>query len=533
LIIARKTTTWVLALGLLLALCVLTIGKPSMATEPPVGPDVDPVLVPGNPTCEDRGYANELKIEGVDLDNKEYTDGTLTVTISNLVHNSEGEPVLFDWTSNIGVDEVLVKASNAANAYIYNPPPEIKVDDKLFGPENKGISHINFCYDGETVVPQPLTATKTAEGSYERKITWDLTKTVTPDVTPPVGPTGSYSFSGLAEQSFNYTWNVDATKTLGAPSNFKVAGVITINNPNGFNVPFSVTDELDDGTPASVDCNSTTEGAQDSGTVAADGSVECTYSASPTNKDAQKNTAHVTSDNPDVGGADPEAAIEWKEKLIGDTSVKLGDTSPDDTPPINHPPETISDSKSLTFPKAFTCPPDRASYNADRLYYKTITNEATLEGTETHLKETAEVKFTCKYPWVGETATGAGTRYVQTNWFMYTPFATNVSTTTVNLMAGQTYDAGDIKLTRSGGNTVIETTLDNGFRWANVSQNLKIQYFGDKAPTKFVSPGSFANKYTVPQGTVTYPVTITNTTPPANALFTYYGIHADVERFAP
>lgn len=44
----------------------------------------------------------------------------------------------------------------------------------------RDISHVSFCWDDEVVVPKPLTSTKTATGSYDRKITWDLTKTVTP-----------------------------------------------------------------------------------------------------------------------------------------------------------------------------------------------------------------------------------------------------------------------------------------------------------------------------------------------------------------
>ena len=59
-------------------------------------------------------------------------------------------------------------------------------------------------------------------------------------------------------------------------------------------------------------------------------------------------------------------------------------------------------------------------------------------------------------------------------------------------------------MTRSGGNTYITITLHNGFRWANVKENLKIQPFA-KAPTSYVQPGAFKYKFSVsPHSTVTY-----------------------------
>ena len=83
---------------------------------------------------------------------------------------------------------------------------------------------------------------------------------------------------------------MDATKTeqLG---NYKVTGKIKIDNPNAFAVGFSVTDKLDDGTVADVDCDPNTGGNQDSGTVPANGSATCSYSASPSNKNATLNKA--------------------------------------------------------------------------------------------------------------------------------------------------------------------------------------------------------------------------------------------------
>jgi hypothetical protein len=126
----------------------------------------------------------------------------------------------------------------------------------------------------------------------------------------------------------------------------------------------------------------------------------------------------------------------------------------------------------------------------------------------------------CEYPWRGETATGAGALYPGAgNWFMYTPYATEK----VDLIAGQNFDAGDISMSRDATSTYIEITLHDGFRWAAVPANLKIQSF-PSAPARYVQPGQFASKFSVNQSQSTYTAKIAGTT--AN----FYGIHADVER---
>jgi hypothetical protein len=346
-----------------------------------------------------------------------------------------------------------------------------------------------------------LTAKKTANGSFDRKITWDLTKTVTPQST----------FSGKAGDSFNYTWNVGATKSV-VEDNYEVTGKITISNPAAIAQTFSVTDELDKpaGTMADVDCDPNTAGNQASGTVPAKGSAECSYTASTAT--ATLNSATVSA--PGNSNVVATAPVSYTAKVVGDETVTLAD-------PLLSYSKMISGNTTETFPKTFTCPTDPTKYT-NFVFTKTITNTATLTGPNNNLSKSAEVKFTCTYPWRGETATGAGPRYPGTsNWFMYTAFTTNK----VDLIAGQHYDAGDIFMTRNGTSTYIKITLHNGFRWANVSQNLKIQDFAN-APTKYIQPGQFKYKFTVtPQSTVTYTAKIPGTTAK------FYGIHADVERF--
>ncbi len=75
-----------------------------------------------------------------------YTDGTLAVTITNATGDKS-----FDWSSNIGVDAVYVKAgAGGSNLHRYDPPSESMGDTRLASPgqSGNGISHISFCYDG-------------------------------------------------------------------------------------------------------------------------------------------------------------------------------------------------------------------------------------------------------------------------------------------------------------------------------------------------------------------------------------------------
>jgi uncharacterized repeat protein (TIGR01451 family) len=120
------------------------------ATSDPSGNGIVPVFVEDNPSCEDLGYDIGFKPSPEDGPNGTYSDGILEVTTSN------NDGTYFDWSSNIGVDAVIVKGGPNANAYVYDPPEESTGDTDLHSPINPnndkpyGLSHIEFCYD---VVP--------------------------------------------------------------------------------------------------------------------------------------------------------------------------------------------------------------------------------------------------------------------------------------------------------------------------------------------------------------------------------------------
>jgi hypothetical protein len=131
------------------------IGLLAALTMPALAASVTPIPISddNNPTCSNFGAWTELKVEPPG--DGTFSDGTLTVTIENFTNS---DPKGFDWTSNIGVDAVLVKAgSDKHNLYVYDPE---SMGDTQLGPQagsGNGISHISFCYDagGSTPTPTP------------------------------------------------------------------------------------------------------------------------------------------------------------------------------------------------------------------------------------------------------------------------------------------------------------------------------------------------------------------------------------------
>lgn len=106
---------------------------------------VTPTFVSGNPVCS-AGSAF-LKVEGP---NFLTTDGTLSVTLNPTFDANSNPGVPIDWTSNLPVQEVIVKGGPNANVYNYGTGETSDTD--LVTPTNTnnnnlfGLSHITFCY---------------------------------------------------------------------------------------------------------------------------------------------------------------------------------------------------------------------------------------------------------------------------------------------------------------------------------------------------------------------------------------------------
>jgi uncharacterized repeat protein (TIGR01451 family) len=138
----------------LLMMAWAILPTPALATH------VDPVEQPSNPSCP--AGTTELKVEPVVDGTK--SDGILSVTV-DVVSPEPATGPEFDWTSNIGVDAVIVKGGPNGNVYTYDP--EATADTGLHSPLNDdgsgkwyGLSHISFCYD---VSPPDLEIEKSSD----------------------------------------------------------------------------------------------------------------------------------------------------------------------------------------------------------------------------------------------------------------------------------------------------------------------------------------------------------------------------------
>jgi len=191
------------SLAVLAALVVGGLQFPSIFAV--TGPEVTPELIQGpeNKTCSDLVGPDqdwiELKIDPPSTDT--HSDGRLTVTITYTTPTK-----VFDWSANIGVDAVFVKAGQEGhNLYRYDPPSESTGDDGLTSPGDgltNQISHISFCYDvqsatatpTETATPAPTetpTTTPTVTATETPTPTATETPTATPTETPTATPTAT------------------------------------------------------------------------------------------------------------------------------------------------------------------------------------------------------------------------------------------------------------------------------------------------------------------------------------------------------
>jgi hypothetical protein len=133
------------------------------------------------------------------------------------------------------------------------------------------------CYD--------LTVTKDANTTFERKYFWMIDKDANYDVIGPL--------SSGQDFQVDYTITVDLDDTTPyTDSDWAVNGTITIanNNPSLAADLTNVADVVSPDISATVDCSGATS-------VAAGGSIQCTYSADLPNADARTNTATATMQN--------------------------------------------------------------------------------------------------------------------------------------------------------------------------------------------------------------------------------------------
>jgi hypothetical protein len=251
-----------------------------------------------------------------------------------------------------------------------------------------------------------LTVSKSAEASYDRTVEWDLVKKVRLASSDFGTGVDFLQLPGVPGQSFDIVWDVIVTKDE-VVDNFKVWGVITITNPNPVSVEVDVTDQLDDGTVALVDCDpadlTDPETYVDNATgilVGAESYVECGYIAYPDDDSATENEAEVVVDQDSyvlppgytgsIVGDVAYADVIFEENLIGfDEGVLTDDRFPEYE-------ETLYDSEDVEFPETFECPTDVEEYDENGVCVIYEENTATLTfEDDSYLEDDAAIEITC------------------------------------------------------------------------------------------------------------------------------------------
>ncbi len=350
----------------------LVVAVPSIASSA----SVEPVLREGNPTCSDLGYRFSAKYDAgftgtVTLSFPDFPPGekTLTLTSSDGVH--------FDWASDLGLDAVIVKGSDAANVYFYDP--EAFSDTNLQPPDNSSggpaaISHVDVCYDFE------VTVDKTAVSTFTRTWEWDITKSVTPA-----------QWSMFSGDSGTSRYTVSVEKTGYTDGSWAVAGDVTVFNDTPFPAAVSgITDTVSGVGTLALDC-----GVTFPYTLAAGGTLTCSYGpASMPDGASRTNTAVVTTaaDGKVLGGEASAGFSFTNPTTQVDDEVNVEDTNGMSWGPV-------SDDASWSYTATFSCDGDEGAHG----------NIAAI--TETGQSDDATVSVSCSDLEVVKDASTSFNRY--------------------------------------------------------------------------------------------------------------------------
>jgi len=201
--------------------------------------------------CVDLGYDFGFRVGdpsngtySVALENVENENGgPLVITISNYSNDYTGNGIAgFDWSSNIPVGAVKVKAGTPSTLYTYEPAT--KSGEGVLS-DRSSVSHINFCYNAFVEVE------KTAYPSFDREWEWSIAK---------ANDSGSSAENRWNLNALSEDFDVDYTITVGAEvaeyRNFAVSGTITVTNPAiwGIDAEIAEVKDIIDGVELDVDC---------------------------------------------------------------------------------------------------------------------------------------------------------------------------------------------------------------------------------------------------------------------------------------
>jgi hypothetical protein len=494
--------------GLLVLMLLLAFSSVASAAS---GNGVEPTRVEGNPTCEDLGYETGFKPQKDGADATEsgtYSNGYLTVTMTV----TDGTTI--DWSSNVGVDAVIVKAGSAANVYAYDPPAESFGDTGLVTPDNSsgspaGLSHIVFCYDVETAFEE-LTVTKTADTSYIRTHGWSIAKSV--------DPAEFFLYTdGSGDGTATYT--VDVTYEGYVDSDFAVSGDITIENTGTLDAVITSVDDVLAGATIAVDC-----GVAFPYTLPAGDTLTCSYDEAVASKIEGSNVATVTTER---DAYSDEVPVTWGDPTteINET-VDVQDLNDLDNIVVLLGTVTAPNGDQFTYDKSFAWDDYGQALCGDHSYdniAKVITTTRPLPtATATVNVHVQCLVFQGQSAWAANGDTPGIFRYTtRGNWATYVQYAEKTTT----LFAGQTINVGTVTFSAvSGGNVTITVNLTGPWEFSNIAENFAVQGYAS-APSGNPEPGQFANKKFCDPASSSCSIVV----PAAN----YYGVHVNVGQWAP
>lgn len=245
-------------------------------------PQAEPVLVPmsGNFNCQTLNRSTDSRFAGITSDfgfkieppqtgaktyrftnadgeltgdgnSTQEPNSTVTTTLTNGIKT-------LNFTMTKSISAVIVKAGNEANVYVYDPAA--MNGGPLVGPDNKDISHIEFCYGS------------TASVTIIKEVTTNGGGTFSTTMFP-------FTVSGKFSDGFNLVDNNNVGPDRKIYSNITAFGAenqITITE-NPFGTGFQLNDIECSGGTTTKTFNSSTNGGSVTMTVQAGDSVVCTF----------------------------------------------------------------------------------------------------------------------------------------------------------------------------------------------------------------------------------------------------------------
>jgi hypothetical protein len=216
------------SISLVVGLVLSAVHTPALAQEIIPGPptktlNVQPVGVPGNPSCADflapGSFLDEFKLEPVASGTYPLEFNGLTGSVSVFKYDSaQGEAFDFLFTGDFISSAIVVKGGSNANFYDYRPFNGAGLDTFLHSPVNPsnnkffGLSHISFC-----IIEAPTTPTPTFTPEPTDTPTATATFTFTPDPTDTPTATATFTSTPVPTDTptatFTPTFTPDPTDT--------------------------------------------------------------------------------------------------------------------------------------------------------------------------------------------------------------------------------------------------------------------------------------------------------------------------------